>query len=147
MAGRISGILQRLLDERKITRMRPDKKLVLKEMQGAEHDLSRAKVTYIEEDYKWATVQAYYCMFHSARALLYSKGFREKSHRALLISVRELFGKTGEMENLLVQAFEEAMGLREQADYGLTFNEQGATTILRDAERFLEVAKQILHLS
>lgn len=40
MAGRVSGILQRLLDERKITRMRTDKKLVLKEIQGAEHDLT-----------------------------------------------------------------------------------------------------------
>ncbi len=110
MAGRISGILKKLIDERKITRIRPDKKLVLKEIEGAEHDLSRAKVTYSEEDYKWATVQAYYCMFHSARALLYSKGFREKSHRALLIAIRELFGKTGEMENLLIQAFEEARG-------------------------------------
>ena len=146
MAGRISGILQRLLDERKITRIRPDKKLVLKEIQGAEHDLSRAKVTYGEEDYKWATVQAYYCMFHSARALLYSKGFREKSHRALLTAIRELFGKTGVMENSLIQSFEEAMGLREQADYGLTFGEHSAAAILRDAEKFLEGIKQILRL-
>jgi uncharacterized protein (UPF0332 family) len=147
MAGRISGILQRLLAERKVTRIRSDKKLVLKEIEGAEHDLSRARVTYSEEDYKWATIPAYYCMFHSARALLYSKGFREKSHRALLIAIGELFGKTGEIENSLIQAFEEAIGLREQADYGLIFSENSAETILHDAEKFLEHAKRILHLS
>lgn len=147
MAGRISATLQRLLDERKIARMKTDKKILLKEIEGAEHDISRAKITYSEEDYKWATVQAYYCMFHSARALLYSKGFREKSHRALLLAIRELFGTTGLMQNSLIQGFEEAMGLREQADYGLTFGEHSAATIIHDAEKFLEEVKQVLHLS
>jgi len=32
----------------------------------------------------------YYSMFHSARALPYSKGFREKIHRAILAAPREL---------------------------------------------------------
>lgn len=146
MAGRISGILQRLLDERKVTRIRSDKKLVLKEIEGAEHDLSRARVTYSEEDYKWATIQAYYCMSFS-QSLTLQQRFQRKSHRALLIAIGELFGKTGEMDNLLIQAFEEAIGLREQADYGLTFSENGAETILHDAEKFLEHAKRILHLS
>jgi len=39
------------------------------------------------------------------------------------------------------------MGLREQADYGLTFGEHSAATIIHDAEKFLEEVKQVLHLS
>lgn len=144
MAGRISVTMHRLLEERKITRIKTDRELIRKEIEGAEYDLARAKITYDEEDYKWTTIQAYYSIFHSARALLYSKGYREKSHRALLIAVTELFGKTGKMGNKLIQAFEEAMGLREQADYGLTFSEHGAAAILGDAEKFLAEAKRIL---
>jgi len=30
-------------------------------------------------------------MFHSVRGLVYSKGFREKSHYALLVAFEELF--------------------------------------------------------
>ena len=44
--------------------------LAAKEIEAAEADLSRAHKTYSETDYKWATIQTYYSMFHSARALL-----------------------------------------------------------------------------
>lgn len=43
--------------------------------------------------FKWATIQAYYSMFHAARALLYSAGYREKSHPALLTALNEIFAK------------------------------------------------------
>lgn len=83
-------------------------------------------------------------MFHSARALLYSKGFREKSHYALLIALRELFSNKLETEQ--IRNFEEAMSLREEADYGLIFSEEGATSIIHNAQKFLSKAKEILQI-
>jgi len=38
-----------------------------KEIGAAEADSARAHKTYSEADYKWATIQTYYSMFHSAR--------------------------------------------------------------------------------
>lgn len=76
-----------LLKERKLVKIRPNKSLLLKEIKGAEADLETAKRSLRDENFKWATIQGYYSMFHSARALLYSKGFREKSHYALLVAI------------------------------------------------------------
>jgi len=69
---------KRLLRERKLTKIKTDRKLVLKEMKGAESDLETARKSLQDGNFKWATIQGYYSIFHSARALLYSKGFREK---------------------------------------------------------------------
>jgi uncharacterized protein (UPF0332 family) len=38
------------------------------------------------------------------------------------------------------------MSLREEADYGLVFSEEGATSIVNNAEKFLKKVKEILHL-
>lgn len=89
-------------------------------------------------------MQGYYSMFHSARALVYSKGFREKSHYALFVALRELLRNQLEFE--IIQNFEEAMSLREEADYGLVFSEEGATSIVNNAARFLNKVKEILHI-
>ena len=60
------------------------KKIVAKELSIAEQDLETAQKSIKQKDYKWATIQAYYSMFHAARTLLYHKGYREKSHYCLI---------------------------------------------------------------
>lgn len=133
---------ERLIEERRLIRIGSDRKLVVKEIEGAVSDLEEAKGSLSRKRFKWATIQGYYSMFHAARALVYSKGYREKSHYALLIALRELFGN--QVESELIQDFEEAMSLREEADYGLIFSERGATSIVNNAERFLGRVKEIL---
>ncbi|MFQ6065500.1 MAG: HEPN domain-containing protein [Candidatus Bathyarchaeia archaeon] len=133
---------RRLLKERRLVKIQPDKKLILKEIQGAKDDLKTAKRSLQDGNFKWATIQGYYSMFHSARALLYSKGFREKSHYALLVAIRELF--RNDTDRSLIQGFEDAMHLREAADYGLTFSEEGALDVIETAKNFLFEAQKIL---
>ena len=57
-------------------RIRPDRRLVLKELDAAQSDLD-ARDSLGGDKFKWTTIQAYYSMFHSARALVYWKGYRE----------------------------------------------------------------------
>ena len=135
---------RRFVEEGKLTGISIDRKLVLKEIEGAVSDLAEAKDSLLRKKFKWATVQGYYSMFHSARALVYSEGFREKSHYALFVALRELFRNQLELE--IIHNFEEAMNLREEADYGLVFSEGGATSIVDNAEKFLKKAKEILHI-
>jgi uncharacterized protein (UPF0332 family) len=54
-------------------------------------DLQDAQDSVQNNKFKWATIQGYYSMFHTMRALLFSKDYREKSHYALLLAIRELF--------------------------------------------------------
>ena len=77
MGSRLSPELQKLLEERKISRMRTDRKLVLKEVAAVKSDFKDAKESIERKKFKWATIQGYYSMFHSARALLFEKGYRE----------------------------------------------------------------------
>ncbi len=135
---------KRLLEERRLVKIRVDKKLILKELEGAKDDLRTAKRSLRDGNLKWATIQGYYSMFHSARALSYSRGFREKSHYALLVAIRELF--RSEIDPSSIQGFEDAMHLREAADYGLTFSDEGALDVIETAEKFLSEAKEILRI-
>lgn len=144
MGTRMSFKFKRLLEERRLIKIETDRKLVLKEMEGAESDLETARKSLQDENFKWATIQGYYSIFHAARALLYSKGFREKSHYALLVAIQELFHN--ELDPSLIQGFEDAMNLRQTADYGLTFSEEGALDVIKMAEKFLLNAKKILKI-
>jgi len=141
---RMSSGLTRLLRERKLLRIRADKKLVLKEIEGASYDLRRGRRSLDDDDAKWAIVKAYYAMFHAARALLFSKGFREKSHRALLAALRELFRSS--IEPGLFDAFEDGMAMREEADYSMIYSKESAAELVESAQRFLLEAKRMLKI-
>jgi uncharacterized protein (UPF0332 family) len=142
VAERLSLQFRRLLEERKLQRIQPKNDIVLKEIASAEYDLEKSKNSFEDEDYKWTIVQAYYSMFHAARALIYSKGYREKSHRACSVALKEFFlDALGEGR---INDFGEAMDLRESADYGSAYTDEDAKNLIGKAEGFLENAKRIL---
>lgn len=60
-------------------------------------------------------------MFHSARALVFSEGYRERSHYCLRVAIKELFVEENRLKPQYVDHLEEAKSLREQADYGLKY--------------------------
>ena len=134
MASRVSARVQRLLAERKLLRANITREMVLKEISAAETDMKEAEDSLSRGKYKWATIQGYYSIFHSGRALLYSRGFREKSHYALFLALQELF--RNELESSLIQNYEEAMNLRQEADYDLKFSEEGANETVVGATKF-----------
>lgn len=144
MGNGLNPEFQKLLEDRKLTKIRRDRKLVFKEISAAKSDLKDAKESIERKKCKWATIQGYYSMFHSARALLFEKGYREKSHYALLVAIRDLY--PNDIEHSLIREFEHAMYLRQEADYGLKFSENGATDVIETAERFLERAAAILKI-
>ena len=118
--------------------------LIPKEIGLADHDLAATKRSGEAGEHKWATVQAYYAMFHAARALLYAEGYREKSHYCLSVALLELYVDTRKMPLALVKDFDRAMLLREEADYKGNFSEAGAKEVIVNAERFIATAKALL---
>jgi len=140
----MSSEFERMVEERRLTRFKADRSLVLKEMREAEADLVEARDSLERSKFKWATIQGYYSMFHAVRALVYSRGFREKSHYALLVALRNLL--IMELGTELIEGFGDAMSLREEADYGLTSSKAGAIETIETAEAFLKRAKEILKI-
>jgi len=137
---------EQCLENRKIITFPEGRELVKKELSVASSDLSDAKAGYEDQRYKWSTIQAYYAMFHAARALIYSRGYREKSHYCLAVALRALFVDEGKMDAQAVRDFISAMNLREAADYEAEFSQSGAKAVIASAEKFLEKAMLILEI-
>jgi uncharacterized protein (UPF0332 family) len=142
--GDLTPELQRLIEEGKITPFKVPSGAVSGEINGATYDLERATRSLGDGDAKWATIQAYYSMFHAARALLLAAGYREKSHRALLTAIDELYVKTHRLERRHHANLRTAISLREEAEYDITFTEASAKRLIEYASYFLEATRKIL---
>ena len=118
--------------------------LAPKEIDTARADLETARKTYKEGDYKWATIQIYYSMFHSARALLYAKNLREHSHYCLIAAIKTLYVETKQIPVFFLEGLQEAKNLREEADYYNRWSQVGCEKLLKLAEEFLNKAKSLL---
>ncbi len=138
------SLIEKCLRLNKIRPFSRGKILAPKEIGLAEADLKRASHTFQLGDWKWATIQTYYAMFHSARALLYAKNYREKSHACLIEAIREFYVKQGKLGYWLIEAMQKAKTLREEADYYGEYSEEGARNLLEKAKEFLEETKKIL---
>lgn len=134
------------LESGKIAPFPRGKDLIEKELSIAQTDLTDAKAGFENQRYKWSTIQAYYAMFHAARALIYSQGYREKSHYCLAVALRSLFVDEGLLEARIARDFVNAMSLREAADYEAEFSEAGARAIISSAVRFVNKARAILKI-
>lgn len=112
----------------------------MKELASAEYDYGRALDSLEEGDAKWASVQAYYSIFHAAKALVLSKGYREKGHACLIVALRELLPAEKAMANDL----EMCMDLRHSADYASTYDADSAAIAVRKAGESLDRARSLL---
>lgn len=130
------------LKKRKITRFDRASELAPKELAEADSDLSSAKESFAGGNFKWAIIQSYYSMFHGARALIYSQGYRERSHHCLMIALRALFVSESAIDFALLESFQLAKKLRENADYYGEFSKAAASQLLEDAELFLKIAQK-----
>jgi len=135
---------QKALDKRRILHFSKGKMLIKKELKEALDDLNEAEDRLNNKRYKYVIITSYYSMFHSVRALIYSKGYREKSHYYLLVALQALFVDKGLLEEELAKDFHAAMMLREGADYHGEFSKEGAESSIESAAKFLQKVKAIL---
>lgn len=143
--GKIDSEFQRCVADGKISVFGDGPKLVKKQMAIAMADLSEAEEGLKRDRWKWSTIQAYYSMFHTARALLYAKGFRERHHRCLRVAVSHLYSSEGNAFQRLIDDFQLAKEMRENADYSDDFSENGAKKLAASARKFADIAKTILN--
>jgi len=135
---------QKALDKKRIVSFARAKGLVKNELNQAQDDLDEAHDRFKSQRYKYETITGYYAMFHSARALLYSRGYCEKNHYYLIVALNSLFVDNGLLDEVLVKEFHDAMVLREDADYHGNFSQEGAESVLKSAEEFLNKTETLL---
>lgn len=56
MGERLDPVIKQLLHDRKLPRFKASREMILKELEGAEYDLEKARKSLEEGDFKWATV-------------------------------------------------------------------------------------------
>ena len=62
------------LKRQKLVKFAPAKKLTTREIESAKEDLENARDSLKQGKDKWATIQAYYAMFHTARGAFIFRG-------------------------------------------------------------------------
>jgi uncharacterized protein len=110
---------------------------IRRELACAENDLRLARGSFSNDDYLWATVQAYYAVFHATRAVLHDAGYREKSHQCLGIFLGKLVDDA-RLESHYHNYFLIVRELREKANYELSYSKENAETALKFADAFIE---------
>jgi len=136
--------LEKCIQRKKIIKLPRATTLVPKELGLASEDLKFAKDSFKKKNYKWAIIQSYYSMFHTARALIYKKGYREKSHFCLIEAVRGLYILEGKLNFKFIEAMQLGKILRENADYYGDFDKSSAKEMLDITANFITEAKKIL---
>ncbi len=120
--------------------------LIVSELETAKEDLAETKMSLKQGRYKWATIQAYYSIFHAARALLFAKGYRGKSHVCLKYAIKALYVDEEVLDQKYVEQFDVTMLLRKTTDYKRDFSKEGAELASKNAEEFLAETERILIL-
>ena len=82
-----------------------------------------------------SVLASYTAMFHSARAVLFFDGFREKSHFCIARYLEEKYVKTKLLEASWVQLLDHYRELRHDDQYSMTF-----LTIKDEAQKALDMA-------
>lgn len=134
---------ERCVQTGRLERVAPDVAWVSRELEAAGYDLARARRSLRQRDAKWAIVQGYYAMFHAAKAMVLSAGYREKSHVCLAIALRHIFVDGGRLDDADVERLVGALELRNQADYDLTYSMDVASIVVDDAASLLSKARRI----
>jgi len=137
-------VYNQALRERRLVKFPEGPKLVKKEIGAAMTDLKTAKESWRKKDYKWTTIQGYYAIFHAARALIYSRKIKEKTHYHLVVAVKVLFADEYLLNKKFVFELQEAMGLREKADYESEYSSKDAKYVLDVAGDFIKEVKGIV---
>lgn len=135
---------EKCLERGKIKSFSKARQLVSKELDLAKEDLKTARESFKKKNYKWSTIQAYYSMFHTGRALIYQKGYREKSHFCLMETLKSLYVSENILSYKFLEALQLGKSLRENADYYGDFDKLSTESMLLSAESFMKEAKRIL---
>lgn len=127
-----------LLKNNKLKRGTFSEDMCKKEFNVAKKDLESAKVSYETENYKWATIQAYYAIFHGVRSLIYKAGYREESHAALKAAFKEIYIDNNILSQDVYNTLERGMNLREIADYKENYSQNSASKLIEMVIKGLE---------
>lgn len=119
------------------------------EVNGASKDLASAKNMLGMNELDWAYVAAYNAMLHAGRALMFSKGYRPKSHDhhvAVVAFTQAVF--SAKIPKDVLESFERGRKLRHEFMYDKVdvITPERAKNLVEKAELLVGKTKELLKL-
>jgi uncharacterized protein (UPF0332 family) len=108
-------------------------------LEKARESLNSAAIDLANQQASTAVNRAYYCIFHSMRAILAMDGFDSKKHSGVIAYFRKEYIKTKIFDPTYSTIIEEAFNMRNNSDYVDFFE-----TTMDDAREQVENAKLFL---
>ena len=115
-------------------------------MERAEEKLRSANLLFENNMFADAISEAYYVMFHAAKALLALKSIYPRAHAGVVSQFGLQFVNEGLIEELYAKSLAKAQTMREKADYDVYYepSKEEAESVIEDAEKFLDRIKRAL---
>ena len=126
--------------------MEPSKEYVEKCLQSASEALDEAKLLLQSSKLRGAISRAYYAMFHAARAILYQKGIKPKTHSGVRVMLSQHVVKEGIVSKELEKSLSKAYDMRQLSDYEVDaeFGKEAVEDVVNKAESFISQIEEVL---
>lgn len=136
------------INEGLLRKVPPSREKAFRSVKKSEKWLKEAEKTLKSEAFDSSVLASYMVMFHSARAILFFDGFREKSHACVARYLEEKYVKTGKLEKKWVELLDHHREIRHDEQYDLSFfsTKEEAQQALKSASEFLDKMKELLNL-
>ncbi|MFH0955588.1 MAG: HEPN domain-containing protein [Candidatus Micrarchaeota archaeon] len=135
------------LEQGLLAKIKADPAKAKSSLEMAKHKLELSQTEFEHVIFEGAIINAYASMFHTARALLFKDGFKERSHFAVYVFVSKKY--SDKIERKYLSEFNSLRLTRHELMYGLEKNaevrESNADTAIKMAEGFLEVVQKIVN--
>ncbi|MBS7250381.1 MAG: HEPN domain-containing protein [Candidatus Freyarchaeota archaeon] len=122
------------------------KELAKASLHRANKALNAAKILLDYGHLEDAISRAYYAIHHAARAILFIKGIKAKTHRGVISSFGEHIVKKEIIDKEFADILRKAFDLRQKSDYEIyaQFKKENVEEIINNAEKFISKIKEIL---
>ncbi|MCL4457292.1 MAG: HEPN domain-containing protein [Nitrospirae bacterium] len=118
----------------------------MRSINKAESWLKEAEKSFQGEAYDSSVLSSYLAMFHSARAILFFDGYREKSHACVARYLEDQYVSKKKLEKKWVELLDHHREIRHDDQYDLSFysSDEEARKALGSAGQFLQRMKYLL---
>ena len=138
--------LENCFNRRQLRPVEPSKEKSELSIKQAREWLEEAEKNLENEAYKSAHISTYLALFHSARAILFRDGVREKSHYCIGIYL-EKYVNNGDLEEEYVMLFDRMRSARNTDQYSFQIppSPEEVKSGIESAEEFINRMDQLLN--
>jgi uncharacterized protein (UPF0332 family) len=127
-----------------LVRGRASRETVESTIRLARHSLERAKGNFGMRYFDVALTLAYQSMLHSARALLFKDGIKERSHVCVVVYLKEKYGDDPRLSRYINLLDSYRVSRHEIVYRGGYVSEEEGSAAIEDAESFLNAVEELL---